>query len=85
MEKASVAAMKTASAPLYRRTVLRSYVTGILQPPLDGENTVRWIDVVETAHSMPPKSAGSRSRGWRCQGIDVASTASAQPFVRAES
>ena len=35
---------------------------------------------LETAHSMPPESAGSRSPGWRCRGVDVASTGSAQPF-----
>ena len=36
---------------------------------------------VEAAHSMPPESAGSRSPGWRCRGVDVASTGSAQPFI----
>ena len=30
---------------------------------------------------MPPESAGSRSPGWRCRGVDVASTGSAQPFI----
>ena len=35
---------------------------------------------LETAHSMPPESAGSRSPGWRCRGVGVASTGPAQPF-----
>jgi hypothetical protein len=35
---------------------------------------------METAHSLPPESAGSRSTGWRCRGVDVASTGSAQSF-----
>ena len=36
---------------------------------------------LETAHSMPPESAGSRSPGWRCRGVGVASTGPAQPFI----
>ena len=38
-----------------------------------------WL-TLETAHSMPPESAGSRSPGWRCRVVGVASTGSAQPF-----
>lgn len=35
---------------------------------------------LETADSLSPDSAGSRSPRLRCRGVDVASTASVQPF-----
>jgi hypothetical protein len=46
----------------------------------NGNSSVLVFEVgVETAHSLPPESAGSRSPERRRQGIDAVSTGSAQP------
>ncbi|MGV2339987.1 MAG UNVERIFIED_CONTAM: hypothetical protein LVR18_40335 [Planctomycetaceae bacterium] len=67
MEKASAATQKTASELLYRSTFLRSHVTGILQPPLDGEKTIRRIDVAQDLLAMQSLRARVEQEWKRAQ------------------
>ncbi len=65
------------------RMMLRLF--GINTPEIKGSTKPAGLSArdylqLETAHSMPPESAGSRSPGWRCRGVGVASTGPAQPF-----
>jgi len=70
----------TALAKAIRTLSLVVYSSGrnVYSSPCCNANS---LNPMETAHSMPPESAGSRSPGWRCRGVDVASTGSAQPFI----
>jgi hypothetical protein len=52
----------------------------LLFPRFENQRFQRIVPLLETAHSMLPESAGSRSPGWRCRGVGVASTGSAQAF-----